>query len=199
MPPAGKPSRPAVLSVTTDYMLAGLVAAAEVSFGPVTLYPALRFGAYRLTPEKRIAAAHLRRFGAGWLTRVSPKVGASDQAVRRRAAVRQLRAGLQAPEPSQVNNFYFANPPIGYTSIANPNLKPENGRLRGAACAIQHAGLVRPDRLLCPLSRLHRPGGNHRPALPVAGQSLNLPVAQPGRRQSAARIRRGPRVQPARG
>lgn len=123
VPPAGE-TFPTRAFPETDYMLAGLVAAAEISVGPVTLYPALRFDAYKLTPEKDPLLPTFVASGQDG-SRVSPKIGAVIKLSEGTRLFANYAQGFKAPEPSQVNNF-FANPPVGYTSIANPNLKPEN-------------------------------------------------------------------------
>lgn len=122
-PPAGE-TFPTRAFPETDYMLAGLVAAGEIAFGPVTLYPALRFDAYKLTPEKDPLLPTFVASGQDG-SRVSPKIGAVIKLSEGTRLFANYAQGFKAPEPSQVNNF-FANPPVGYTSIANPNLKPEN-------------------------------------------------------------------------
>lgn len=107
----------------TDYTLVGAFAAGEVTLGPVTLHPALRFDHYNLSPDKdpllpNFAAA--KQSGS----RVSPKIGA---VVKLGEAVRlfgNYAQGFKAPEPSQVNQF-FENLAFGYTSRPNPNLRPE--------------------------------------------------------------------------
>lgn len=107
----------------TDYTLIGLFAAGEITLGPVTLHPALRFDHYNLSPDDdpllpNFAAA--KQDGS----RVSPKIGAVvklGEAIRLFANYAQ---GFKAPEPSQVNQF-FENLNFGYTSIPNPNLRPE--------------------------------------------------------------------------
>lgn len=123
VPPAGE-TFPTRAFPETDYMLAGLVAAAEISVGPVTLYPALRFDAYKLTPEKDPLLPTFVASGQDG-SHVSPKFGAVIKLSEGTRLFANYAQGFKAPEPSQVNNF-FANPPVGYTSIANPNLKPEN-------------------------------------------------------------------------
>ena len=122
VPPAGEvfPTR---AFPKTDYTLVGAFAAGEITLGPVTLHPALRFDHYNLSPDKdpllpSFAAA--KQSGS----HVSPKIGAVvklGEAVRLFANYAQ---GFKAPEPSQVNQF-FENLAFGYTSRPNPNLRPE--------------------------------------------------------------------------
>ena len=148
----------------TDYMLArpGRCGGSLVRTGHA--YPALRFDALQADAGEGSAAATFAASGQDG-SRVSPKVGA---VIKLSDGVRLFAnncAGLQAPEPSQVNNF-FASRRSAIPASSPANLKPENGEsFEGGLRYFNHAGLVRPDRL-CPLSRLHRPGGDHRPALP---------------------------------
>lgn len=107
----------------TDYMLAGLFAAGEITLGPVTLHPALRFDHYDLSPDDdpllpSFAAA--KQDGS----RVSPKIGAVARLGGEIRLFANYAQGFKAPEPSQVNQF-FENLAFGYTSRPNPNLRPE--------------------------------------------------------------------------
>ncbi|MEP9359239.1 TonB-dependent hemoglobin/transferrin/lactoferrin family receptor [Sphingomonas sp. KR3-1] len=122
VPPAGE-TFPTRAFPETNYTLAGAFVADEITLGPVTLYPALRFDAYDLSPEKDpLLPAFAGAAQSG--SRVSPKLGA---VVRLGDAVRlfaNYAQGFKAPEPSQVNQF-FSNLAFGYTSQPNPNLRPE--------------------------------------------------------------------------
>lgn len=123
VPPAGEvfPTR---AFPRTDYALVGAFAAGEITFGPVTLHPALRFDHYNLSPDRDpLLPAFTAAKQDG--SRVSPKIGA---VVKLGEAVRlfaNYARGFKAPEPSQVNQF-FENLAFGYTSRPNPNLKPES-------------------------------------------------------------------------
>lgn len=107
----------------TDYTLAGLFAAGELTLGPVTLHPALRFDHYNLSPDKDPLLpnfASAKQDGS----RVSPKIGAVVKLGETVRLFVNYAQGFKAPEPSQVNQF-FENLAFGYTSRPNPNLKPE--------------------------------------------------------------------------
>jgi len=122
VPPAGEVF-PARAFPKTDYTLAGLFAAGEITFGPVTLHPALRFDHYNLSPDKDPllpAFAAAKQDGS----RVSPKIGAVVKLGEEVRLFANYAQGFKAPEPSQVNQF-FENLAFGYTSAPNPNLKPE--------------------------------------------------------------------------
>lgn len=106
----------------TTYTLAGAFVQDEIETGDLTVIPALRFEHYKLAPKT-----------AGY---TGDSVTLSDQAVTPRLGVIwrasplvqpyvQWSQGFRAPAPDQVNNS-FSNLAQGYTSIANPNLKPEH-------------------------------------------------------------------------
>ncbi|MGK6318538.1 TonB-dependent hemoglobin/transferrin/lactoferrin family receptor [Sphingomonas sp. DT-204] len=125
VPPAGE-TFPTRAFPVTDYTLAGLFLADEIIAGPVTLYPALRFDAYDLDPTDDPllpAFAGAKQDGS----RLSPKIGAVVKLTEGIRLFANYAQGFKAPEPSQVNNF-FANPAVGYTSIPNPDLRPETSR-----------------------------------------------------------------------
>ncbi len=122
VPPAGEvfPTR---AFPETDYVLAGLFVADEITAGPLTLYPALRFDAYDLSPKDDPLLPSFR--GAGQSdSRLSPKIGAVLRLGDEVRLFANYAQGFKAPEPSQVNQF-FENLAFGYTSRPNPNLKPE--------------------------------------------------------------------------
>ncbi len=122
VPPFGE-TFPTRAFPTTDFTLAGAFIGDELTLGPVALYPALRFDHYRLSPENDPT---LVGFTAGGQTgqRVSPKIGT----VVKLGGIFRLFAsyarGFRAPEPGQINQF-FVNLAQGYTSITNPDLRPE--------------------------------------------------------------------------
>lgn len=125
VPPAGE-TFPTRAFPVTDYMLAGLFLTDEITAGPVTVYPALRFDAYDLDPTDDPLLptfAGAKQDGS----RLSPKIGAVAKLTDGIRLFANYAQGFKAPEPSQVNNF-FANPAVGYTSIPNPNLRPETSR-----------------------------------------------------------------------
>lgn len=125
VPPAGEVFPTRAFPVT-DYMLAGLFLSDEIKLGALTLYPALRFDAYDLDPQDDPLLptfAGAKQSGS----RLSPKIGAVVKLTPTVRLFGNYAQGFKAPEPSQVNNF-FENTPVGYTSIPNPNLSPENSR-----------------------------------------------------------------------
>lgn len=110
---------------TTDYTLAGAFAQDEISLGngALQLLPALRYDYYDLSPH---ADALFPLATAGQNdSHLSPKFGVVFWPSDHFGAFVNYAEGFKAPAPSQVNNF-FQNPVFGYTSIPNPDLRPES-------------------------------------------------------------------------
>jgi len=125
VPPAGE-SYPTRAFPVTDFTLAGLFVSDEISLGPVTLFPALRFDHYALDPRKDAALPGFNSASQSG-SRVSPKIGATWALSPDVSLFANYAQGFKAPEPSQVNQF-FQNLAFGYRSEPNPNLKPETSR-----------------------------------------------------------------------
>lgn len=123
VPPAGE-TFPTRAFPETNYVLAGAFIADEIVLGPVSLYPALRFDAYDLSP-KRDPLLPSFNGAAQSGSRVSPKLGAVVRLSDEIRLFANYAQGFKAPEPSQVNQF-FSNLAFGYTSRPNPNLRPES-------------------------------------------------------------------------
>lgn len=122
VPPFGE-EFPARAFPTTDFTLAGVFIGDQITLGPVTLHPAVRYDRYDLDPRDD---ALLPGFDAAGQSgdRFSPRIGAVvklDETVRLFASYAR---GFRAPEPGQINQF-FSNLASGYTSVPNPNLRPE--------------------------------------------------------------------------
>lgn len=179
LPPAGEvfPTR---AFPETDYMLAGLFAAGEVEVGPLTLYPALRFDAYDLKPEKDpLLPAFTGAQQDG--QRVSPKLGAVVKLGDHVRLFGTYAHGFKAPEPGEVNQF-FENIAFGYTSRPNPNLGPETSR------SVEGGVRFAFDWLNVDLTAFHADfddfisqevvGGGFTPANPAIYQFVNLDRAE---------------------
>ncbi|PXA98977.1 TonB-dependent hemoglobin/transferrin/lactoferrin family receptor [Nostoc sp. 3335mG] len=179
VPPAGEvfPTR---AFPETDYMLAGLFAAGEVEVGPLMLYPALRFDAYDLKPEKDpLLPAFTGAQQDG--QRVSPKLGAVLKLGDHVRLFGTYAHGFKAPEPGQVNQF-FENIAFGYTSRPNPNLGPETSK------SVEGGVRFAFDWLNVDLTAFHADfddfisqevvGGGFTPADPAIYQFVNLDRAQ---------------------
>jgi hemoglobin/transferrin/lactoferrin receptor protein len=108
----------------TDYVLAGLFLQDEITFGSsgIRIYPALRFDYYNLEPNAD--ALYLVPSAGQSDEHLSPKLGLVWQASNWFQVFANYAQGFKAPAPSQVNS-QFTNSAFFYTSIPNPNLKPE--------------------------------------------------------------------------
>jgi hemoglobin/transferrin/lactoferrin receptor protein len=107
----------------TDYTLLGAFLQDQISFGKLSVTPGLRYDAYRLSPvmgdplftgEAVKSSDH----------ELSPRVAVLYEVSPALIPYAQYAHGFRTPTPDQVNNS-FSNPVYGYTSIGNPNLKPE--------------------------------------------------------------------------
>ncbi|WEJ98392.1 MAG: TonB-dependent hemoglobin/transferrin/lactoferrin family receptor [Candidatus Sphingomonas phytovorans] len=113
----------------TDYTLVGGYLSDEIGIadGVLTLFPALRFDHYALTPKRDglipAAAAHPGKQSG---SRVSPKLGALVKIGDIRLFANYAQ-GFKAPSPTQVNQFFDnpTSPQFAYRSIPNPDLRPE--------------------------------------------------------------------------
>jgi hemoglobin/transferrin/lactoferrin receptor protein len=112
---------------TTDYVLAGLFAQDAIALFDerLTLYPGVRLDYYSLDPrpDPLFPWSSASQSGA----HVSPKVGAVLKVTEVVSLFGNYAAGFKAPSPSQVNNG-FSNVVINYTSLPNPDLKPETSQ-----------------------------------------------------------------------
>ncbi|MDP3736633.1 MAG: TonB-dependent hemoglobin/transferrin/lactoferrin family receptor [Hyphomonadaceae bacterium] len=125
VPPVGEafPARP---FPTTDYELTGVFLQDEISFldGQLVFYPAVRYDAYELTPQRDALYPSSQPATPSDGSHVSPKLGIVAWPSDWLGAFFNYAAGYKAPAPSQVNNGFF-NPLQNYTSIASPDLEPE--------------------------------------------------------------------------
>lgn len=122
VPPAGE-TFPTRAFPQTDYTLVGLFAAGELTLGPVTLYPALRWDHFKLSPDMSQTFPGFTSSGQSG-SRVSPKIGAVVKLGEEVRLFATYAQGFKAPEPSQVNQF-FGNLAFGYIAEPNPDLGPE--------------------------------------------------------------------------
>lgn len=109
----------------TDFTLGGVFVSNEITLlgGALTLFPALRFDFYELNPtDDPLLTAFIPQGQSD--SRLSPKFGATVKLAPDVILFGNYAQGFLAPTPSQVNNF-FEFIAGGYTSIPNPDLRPE--------------------------------------------------------------------------
>ncbi|WP_233997193.1 TonB-dependent hemoglobin/transferrin/lactoferrin family receptor [Porphyrobacter sp. HT-58-2] len=109
----------------TDFTLGGFFISDEITLldGALKLFPALRFDFYDLNPTDDPLLTTFTPAGQSD-SRLSPKFGATVKLTDTVILFGNYAQGFLAPTPSQVNNF-FEFIAGGYTSIPNPDLRPE--------------------------------------------------------------------------
>lgn len=127
IPPTGEVFPQRAFPVT-DFTLGGIFLADEIGFfgGTFTLFPALRFDFYDLDPTDDLLLPTFSASGQSD-SRLSPKIGATLKLAEDVVLFGNYAQGFRAPTPSQVNNF-FENLAFGYTSLPNPDLRPERSK-----------------------------------------------------------------------
>ncbi|MFM0738778.1 TonB-dependent hemoglobin/transferrin/lactoferrin family receptor [Paraburkholderia xenovorans] len=184
VPGAGEAPFPNKAFPDTDYTLLGAFLQDQISLGALTVTPGLRFDSYRLSAK------------TGDPQYAGTPVSSSDNALSPRLAVlyaispalipyAQYAHGFRAPSPDQVNNS-FANPLYGYTSIGNPNLKPETsdtieaglrGKLGTGLGPLNYSAAVFAGRYRDFISQ-QTIGGTGRPNDPLVFQYVNYGKAR---------------------
>lgn len=127
----------------TEYTLAGVFVQDEISLldGTLKLYPAVRYDSYELTPKADPLYPTTVPTAPSDDSQVSPKLGIVAWPVDWLGAFVNVGTGYKAPEPSQVNNA-FSNLAFGYTSIPNPDLKPESSESYEAGIRTRNINLL---------------------------------------------------------
>lgn len=162
----------------TDYTLGGayLADTIELFGGTLRLFPALRVDYYKLSPKPDSLTPEQTSVGQDG-SRVSPKMGALLNLAPGSNIFVNYARGFRAPSPTQVNQF-FSNPAQGYTSVPNPDLRPEtsetweagvhvgSGAVRFAATAFTggYKGFISQEIV----------GGGFTPTNPAIFQFINL-------------------------
>ena len=181
VPPFGE-TFPTRAFPVTDYTLAGVFVqdSIDIGHGRLLLYPALRFDYYKLDPkaDPLFRATPARQSD----NRLSPKIGAVLWATDQIGVFANYAEGFRAPTPSQVNNG-FVNLAQGYTSIANPDLRPETSRSIEGGLRVRDAnvGGVKLFASVTGFSGWYRDfidqrqiGGNFTPGNPAVFQYVNV-------------------------
>jgi hemoglobin/transferrin/lactoferrin receptor protein len=163
---------------TTDFTRAGLFVGDEIGIGDgrLTLYPALRFDYYKLSPRNDALLPGLHSTGQSG-SRVSPKFGAVWKVTDMVRLFANYATGFKAPEPSQANQF-FENLAVGYTSRPNPDLGPERSesfeggvRIASKAVSLDITGFSARYKDFISQEVV---GGGFTPADPAIYQYINL-------------------------
>lgn len=125
----------------TEFTYLGAFLQDEISLldGKLKLYPAVRFDAYDISPET--SALYPLPVAGSSGEHVSPKIGAIYWPVDALGFFANYAEGFKAPAPSQVNNG-FSNTALDYTSIPNPNLRPETSESLEAGIRWRHIALL---------------------------------------------------------
>jgi hemoglobin/transferrin/lactoferrin receptor protein len=123
VPPVGEPF-PTRAFPNTDFTQTGVFIQDQIDFmdGRVSFFPALRYDAYEIDPQAD--ALYTLPVAGQEDSRVTPRFGVVAWPTETFGVFFNYAEGFRAPSPSEVNNG-FANPIQGYTSIPNPDLKPE--------------------------------------------------------------------------
>jgi hemoglobin/transferrin/lactoferrin receptor protein len=140
IPPAGE-TFPTRAFPITDYTLAGAFVQDEIGFadGRIKLYPAIRLDYYKLTPQPD--ALFPSQTAGQSDTHVSPKFGAIGWVTDSIGLFANYASGFKAPSPSQVNNG-FTNIIQNYSSIPNPDLKPETSETIEGGLRFRNVGVA---------------------------------------------------------
>ncbi|MEQ1492288.1 MAG: TonB-dependent receptor, partial [Terricaulis sp.] len=122
-PPVGE-TFPTMPFPPTDFTQTGVFIQDQIDFldGRVSFFPALRYDAFEIDPNANVLYPLAIAGSDG--SRVTPRFGVVVWPTQTFGVFFNYAEGFRAPSPSEVNNA-FANPAQGYTSIPNPNLKPE--------------------------------------------------------------------------
>lgn len=126
VPPAGE-TFPTSAFPKTDFSLGGVYVQDEITLlgGDLRIVPAVRWDSYELNTANDPLYPGPRADQSD--DHISPKLGVVWWTTDNFGLFANWAEGFKAPTPSQVNN-YFANLAFGYTSLPNPNLKPETSQ-----------------------------------------------------------------------
>jgi hemoglobin/transferrin/lactoferrin receptor protein len=178
VPPFGEvfPAKP---FPDTRHRQAGAFVQSEIDTDSLTLIPALRFDKFSLVPTST-AGFSGTAVSLGDQA-VTPRLGAIWRVTPGFAPYAQWALGFRAPQADQVNNG-FSNLASGYTSIGNPDLKPERARsvelgVRGALDGMSWQVAFYDNRYRDFISQQFV-GGSFSPGDPAVFQYVNLASAR---------------------
>lgn len=165
----------------TAYTLSGAFFQSEIELGDLTVTPGVRFDYYRIAPSMPSHPPIKRGLPQQATTTdgnaVTPRLGLVWSLHPMFVPYAQYAQGFRAPTPDQVNNG-FRNLASGYTSIGNPNLKPEYADsfeigLRGYNQTVSYSLSAFDNRYKNFISQ-QIVGGGGRPSNPTIYQYVNL-------------------------
>jgi hemoglobin/transferrin/lactoferrin receptor protein len=165
----------------TVYTLSGAFLQSEIELGDLTITPGVRFDYYRISPSTVHHDTGTSRSGYQATTTqgkaFTPRLGVVWSLHPLFAPYAQYAQGFRAPSPDQVNNG-FRNLASGYSSIGNPNLKPEFAEsfeigLRGDHQTFNYSLSAFTNRYKNFISQ-EIVGGLGRPSNPTIYQYVNL-------------------------
>ena len=177
VPTAGDPF-PSKPFPDTRFTQTGAFVQDEIDVGDVSVIPALRYERFSLKPS---TAGYTGTAVSLSDSAVTPRLGLVWRASPYAQPYLQWSQGFRAPSPDQVNNG-FANPAQGYTSVGNPNLKPEHANsvelgLRGRISDFSWQLAAYDNRYRDFISQ-EVVGGTGAPNNPLIFQSINLASAR---------------------
>jgi hemoglobin/transferrin/lactoferrin receptor protein len=126
----------------TEYTVTGAFLQDQISLldGTLTLHPVLRYDSYELNPIADPLYPTTVPISPSDGSKFTPRFGIVAWPTDWVGAFFNYAQGYKAPEPSQVNNA-FSNLAFGYTSLPNPDLKPEESESWEAGIRSRNVGL----------------------------------------------------------
>jgi hemoglobin/transferrin/lactoferrin receptor protein len=123
VPPFGE-TFPTMPFPPTEFVQTGLFIQDQIDFmdGRVSFFPALRYDSYEIDPSAD--ALYPLPVAGQEDSRVTPRIGVVAWPTETLGVFFNYAEGFRAPSPNEVNNA-FVNAAQGYTSIPNPDLRPE--------------------------------------------------------------------------
>lgn len=176
IPPAGE-IYPTAAFPETEFTLGGLFFGDRITLadGALILYPGVRYDFFNLEPSDDPLLPSFKPSGQSG-SRLSPKLGAVAKLGGIRLFANYAR-GFRAPTPGQVNNF-FANLNSNYSTVPNPDLRPENSKSfeAGVRYVADDFGLTLTGYTADydDFIGRHLVSGNYTPADPAVFQFINI-------------------------
>lgn len=167
----------------TDYRLIGAFVQDEITLGSFTVTPGLRLDRFQLDPRQNDPLYSINNSAAPSKLsdqELSPKLGVVWTYTPMLRVYGQYTHGFRAPTPSQVNGGVTnlnSNP--AYTSVGNPDLKPETSDafelgLRGRSDTLRYQLALFKSRYKDFIAANQTVGGRGTVADPLIFKSINL-------------------------